>query len=45
MLSRLLIEAGRTDVTAAIQDNDAILIVDNREFPVTRLDETVEDRY
>jgi hypothetical protein len=35
----LLIEAGRTDVDAALSGDTAELIVDNREFPLTRFTE------
>jgi hypothetical protein len=35
----LLIEAGRTDVDAALADGTSVLIVDNREFPLTRFAE------
>lgn len=36
----LLIEAGRTDVTSYLERGTGILIVDNREFPLTRFEET-----
>lgn len=35
----LLIEAGRTDVDATLADGTGVLIVDNREFPLTRFAE------
>ncbi|MFC6799725.1 NrpR regulatory domain-containing protein [Haladaptatus sp. GCM10026878] len=35
----LLIEAGRTDVLGALVRDTGILIVDNREFPITRFEE------
>lgn len=35
----LLIEAGRTDVTATLDGDVGVLIVDNREFPLTRFAE------
>lgn len=35
----LLIEAGRTDVEAVMTSERGILIVDNREFPLTRYEE------
>jgi hypothetical protein len=35
----LLIEAGRTDVDAALAGETGVLIVDNREFPLTRFTE------
>jgi repressor of nif and glnA expression len=35
----LLIEAGRTDVDAALEGDVGVVIVDNREFPLTRLTE------
>ena len=38
----LLIEAGRTDVTTAVDNDGATLIVDNRQFPIVRLDEAVD---
>jgi repressor of nif and glnA expression len=36
---RLLVEAGRTDVDAILEEREGILIVDSREFPLTRFDE------
>lgn len=36
----LLIEAGRTDVDTALAGDTGILIVDNREFPLTRFAES-----
>lgn len=36
----LLVEAGRTDVDAILDDREGVLIVDSREFPLTRFDET-----
>ncbi len=36
---RLLVEADRTDVDAAIDGREGVLIVDNREFPLTRFEE------
>ena len=36
---RLLVEAGRTDVDAILDGREGVLIVDNREFPLTRFDE------
>ena len=36
----LLVEADRTDVDAILQDREGVLIVDSREFPLTRFDET-----
>lgn len=40
----LLIEAGRTSVRPAFDDSDepALFVVDNREFPLARYDETVD---
>jgi repressor of nif and glnA expression len=35
----LLIEAGRTDVASAVTEGSGVLIVDNREFPLTRFAE------
>lgn len=35
----LLVEAGRTDVTAALNGETGVLIVDNREIPFTRFSE------
>lgn len=35
----LLIEAGRTDVDAVLDDETGVLIVDNREFPLSRFTE------
>lgn len=35
----LLIEAGRTDVTAALGGGTGVLVVDNREFPLARYGE------
>lgn len=35
----LLIEAGRTNVSAAVEGDAGVLIVDNREFPLTRFTE------
>lgn len=36
---RLLVEADRTDVDAVLDDREGVLIVDNREFPLTRFEE------
>lgn len=36
---RLLIEAGRTDMTGALDDGTGVLIVDNRQFPLPRYTE------
>jgi hypothetical protein len=36
---RLLVEADRTDVDAVLHDREGVLIVDNREFPLTRFEE------
>ena len=36
---RLLVEAGRTDVDAVLHGREGVLIVDSREFPLTRFDE------
>ncbi|WP_318569168.1 NrpR regulatory domain-containing protein [Salinigranum marinum] len=36
---RLLIEAGRTDVDATLAGETGVLVVDNREFPLTRFTE------
>lgn len=36
---RLLVEAGRTDVDAVLDDREGVLIVDKREFPLTRFEE------
>jgi hypothetical protein len=36
----LLIEAGRTDVDAVLAEEMGVLIVDNREFPLTRFAES-----
>lgn len=38
----LLIEAGRTSVTAAVSDGAGLLVVDNREFPLTRFAEATD---
>lgn len=38
----LLIEAGRTDVASAVDGREATLIVDNRRFPIVRLEETLD---
>jgi hypothetical protein len=37
---RLLVDAARTDVTRFLADETGVLLVDNREFPLTRLEET-----
>ena len=36
---RLLVEADRTDVDAILDGREGVLIVDNREFPLTRFEE------
>jgi repressor of nif and glnA expression len=36
---RLLVDAGRTDVAGLLDAGQAVLIVDNREFPLTRFEE------
>jgi repressor of nif and glnA expression len=36
----LLIDAGRTDVSSHLDDEPGVLIVDNREFPLARFEET-----
>lgn len=36
----LLVEADRTDVDAVLHDREGVLVVDSREFPLTRFDET-----
>ncbi|SDY29301.1 NrpR regulatory domain-containing protein [Halobellus clavatus] len=36
----LLVEADRTDVDAILHGSEGVLIVDSREFPLTRFDET-----
>jgi len=36
---RLLVEADRTDVDAVLDDREGVLIVDKREFPLTRFEE------
>lgn len=38
----LLIEAGRTNVDAVVAGESGVLIVDNREFPITRHSEAAE---
>lgn len=38
----LLVEAGRTNVDAALRDETGVLIVDNREFPLTRYTEATD---